>query len=395
MTNVEGRVIRRRRALAAAGGSHRSRGARRLAGRLGSGRHFGADPRTVFASCGGPRPGGRRLRRDHLGTDRRRAMASSGRARPDRPGTPGSSPTTFPTADGRARFLRVEHRPPAELPVADSPTAHHRPRHAAVPVRDPDPPGAVAARSRRPEPRVEVHPDLAGRQGIADGDLVGCAAAGAGPVPARLSAASGRTPSSHRSTGPAPTRSPTPPSTRFRGCPSSRCARWRSHPLPNRRDPLSETAPGGHRQRDGRRPGGRGDPRPRRRRQFAITMFGDEPYGNYNRIMLSHVLSGDENEADIFLNSLPWYIENDITLHAGVRVDPDRPVRQASSSPTTAGHAVRQADHRHRQPVVHAADRGPAPSPDGGSAGRVRVPDDRRHPRRWSTTPARPRSAPS
>ena len=48
-------------------------------------------------------------------------------------------------------------------------------------------------------------------------------------------------------------------------------------------------------------------------------MFGDEPYGNYNRIMLSHVLSGEEADADIFLNSLPWYLENDITLHAGVR----------------------------------------------------------------------------
>ena len=53
--------------------------------------------------------------------------------------------------------------------------------------------------------------------------------------------------------------------------------------------------------------------------QFSITMFGDEPYGNYNRIMLSHVLSGEETDADIFLNSLPWYGENDITLHAGVR----------------------------------------------------------------------------
>ena len=30
--------------------------------------------------------------------------------------------------------------------------------------------------------------------------------------------------------------------------------------------------------------------------QFAITMFGDEPYGNYNRIMLSHVLSGEEDD---------------------------------------------------------------------------------------------------
>jgi len=53
--------------------------------------------------------------------------------------------------------------------------------------------------------------------------------------------------------------------------------------------------------------------------QFSITMFGDEPYGNYNRILLSHVLSGEETDADIFLNSLPWYVENDITLHAGVR----------------------------------------------------------------------------
>jgi nitrite reductase (NADH) large subunit len=53
--------------------------------------------------------------------------------------------------------------------------------------------------------------------------------------------------------------------------------------------------------------------------QFSITMFGDEPYGNYNRIMLSHVLSGEETDAEIFLNSLPWYIENGITLHAGVR----------------------------------------------------------------------------
>jgi nitrite reductase (NADH) large subunit len=54
--------------------------------------------------------------------------------------------------------------------------------------------------------------------------------------------------------------------------------------------------------------------------QFAITMFGDEPYGNYNRILLSHVLSGEETDDDIFLNTLDWYAENDITLYAGVRV---------------------------------------------------------------------------
>jgi nitrite reductase (NADH) large subunit len=54
--------------------------------------------------------------------------------------------------------------------------------------------------------------------------------------------------------------------------------------------------------------------------QFDITMFGDEPYGNYNRILLSHVLSGQETDDDIFLNTIDWYEENDITLYAGVRV---------------------------------------------------------------------------
>ncbi|WP_433113588.1 nitrite reductase large subunit NirB [Micromonospora sp. CA-246542] len=54
--------------------------------------------------------------------------------------------------------------------------------------------------------------------------------------------------------------------------------------------------------------------------QFAITMFGEEPYGNYNRIMLSNVLAGADDEAGIFLNDFSWYAENGITLHAGTRV---------------------------------------------------------------------------
>ncbi|MGI4951543.1 MAG: nitrite reductase large subunit NirB [Janthinobacterium lividum] len=55
--------------------------------------------------------------------------------------------------------------------------------------------------------------------------------------------------------------------------------------------------------------------------QFEIVMFGDEPYGNYNRIMLSNILSGQQNYDEIYLNSLEWYAENDITLHSGARVD--------------------------------------------------------------------------
>src|SRR5437588_4128930 len=53
---------------------------------------------------------------------------------------------------------------------------------------------------------------------------------------------------------------------------------------------------------------------------FETTMFGDEPYGNYNRILLSGVLAGLDDAADIFLNPLAWYRDNGITLHAGVRV---------------------------------------------------------------------------
>src|SRR6187455_162787 len=53
---------------------------------------------------------------------------------------------------------------------------------------------------------------------------------------------------------------------------------------------------------------------------FDITMFGDEPYGNYNRILLSNVVNGSQEPTEIFLNSLPWYEENGITLHAGERV---------------------------------------------------------------------------
>ena len=50
---------------------------------------------------------------------------------------------------------------------------------------------------------------------------------------------------------------------------------------------------------------------------FDITMFGDEPYGNYNRILLSNILSGIQDASEIFLNPLDWYAENGITLHAG------------------------------------------------------------------------------
>lgn len=51
--------------------------------------------------------------------------------------------------------------------------------------------------------------------------------------------------------------------------------------------------------------------------QYEITVFGAEPYGNYNRIMLSAVLCGEKSIEDIVINSRQWYGENQIKLHAG------------------------------------------------------------------------------
>ncbi len=54
--------------------------------------------------------------------------------------------------------------------------------------------------------------------------------------------------------------------------------------------------------------------------RFEIVIFGEEPYGNYNRILLSNVLAGSHDPQDIFLNPLPWYQQNGVHLHAGNRV---------------------------------------------------------------------------
>jgi NAD(P)H-nitrite reductase large subunit len=48
-------------------------------------------------------------------------------------------------------------------------------------------------------------------------------------------------------------------------------------------------------------------------------MFGDEPWGNYNRIQLSSVLSLTKHAAEIMLNPIEWYERNGIRLRAGVR----------------------------------------------------------------------------
>ncbi len=57
---------------------------------------------------------------------------------------------------------------------------------------------------------------------------------------------------------------------------------------------------------------------------FDIIVFGDEPYGNYNRSLLSNVLAGsqsiEDDAGEIYLNAMDWYADNRIDLRAGVRV---------------------------------------------------------------------------
>jgi nitrite reductase (NADH) large subunit len=55
--------------------------------------------------------------------------------------------------------------------------------------------------------------------------------------------------------------------------------------------------------------------------KYQITVFGAEPYGNYNRIMLSPVLASEKTIEDIMLNDEQWYIDNDIRLHKGKTVN--------------------------------------------------------------------------
>jgi nitrite reductase (NADH) large subunit len=53
---------------------------------------------------------------------------------------------------------------------------------------------------------------------------------------------------------------------------------------------------------------------------YDVTVFGAEPHPNYNRILLSPVLAGEQTIDEIILNPLSWYEEHGITLHTGKKV---------------------------------------------------------------------------
>lgn len=70
---------------------------------------------------------------------------------------------------------------------------------------------------------------------------------------------------------------------------------------------------------------------------YDITVFGTEPHPNYNRILLSPVLAGEQQLDEIILNPLSWYSENGITLHTGWTVTEIDRVKRIVYAETATG----------------------------------------------------------
>jgi assimilatory nitrate reductase catalytic subunit len=174
MTNLEGRVIRRRRAMDPPDGVRDDlQLLAELAARLGAGHLFSGDPETVFTELGRASAGGAA---DYSGISYQRVDDEQGVfwpcPAPDHPGTPRLFTERFGTPDGRARFLRVEHVAAHEEPDADYPYVLTTGRVLAHYQS-----GAQTRRSRSlqliaPTARAELHPDLARGLGIAQDDVV-------------------------------------------------------------------------------------------------------------------------------------------------------------------------------------------------------------------------------
>jgi assimilatory nitrate reductase catalytic subunit len=172
ITNLEGRVLRRRRVRPPPDGVHDDLWLlSELAERLGCGDKFPADPAVVFAELRRASAGGVA---DYAGISYQRIEDEGGVFWPcpteEHPGTPRLFTDRFPTPDGRARFVRVEQRAVAEPPDREYPyllTTGRIMRQYQSGTQTRRVPSLVTA-----EPYAELHPDLARRLGIAAGDLV-------------------------------------------------------------------------------------------------------------------------------------------------------------------------------------------------------------------------------
>src|SRR6516165_1325103 len=55
--------------------------------------------------------------------------------------------------------------------------------------------------------------------------------------------------------------------------------------------------------------------------RFSIRMFGAEPHGTYNRILLSSYLGGFVDPGQLWLNPLEWYEGRRVFVHKGVKAE--------------------------------------------------------------------------
>ncbi|MGY1997091.1 molybdopterin oxidoreductase family protein [Streptomyces rochei] len=201
-TNLEGRVLLRRRAITPPEGVRSDLEVlHELAGRLGVEKGFPTRPEEVFdelrrASAGGPA--------DYSGIDYRRLAEENGvfwpcpapagaddgrtgRAAGPHPGTPRLFLDRFATDDGRARFAPVAHRPSAEEPDDAYPVLLTTGRVVAQYQSGAQTRRVEELDAAAPGPFVELHPRLAARLGAAEGDPVAVVSRrGRAVAPARI-----------------------------------------------------------------------------------------------------------------------------------------------------------------------------------------------------------------
>lgn len=174
MTNLEGRVILRQAALDPPPGVRTDLAVlHALAARLGRGTGFPAVAEEVFDELRAASAGGRA---DYAGISYARIKADDGVfwpcPDPEHPGTPRLFLDRFATADGRARFADVSHRPAAEEPDARYPLRLTTGRVLAQYQSGAQTRRTPELERAAPGPFVELHPRLAARLGVADGDPV-------------------------------------------------------------------------------------------------------------------------------------------------------------------------------------------------------------------------------
>ncbi|MFD6261886.1 molybdopterin oxidoreductase family protein [Micromonospora chalcea] len=192
MTNLEGRVLRRRALREPPAGVRTELEIlAALAGRLTDGAPLPTDPREVFAELGRASAGGPA---DYAGITWDRIDADTGVFWPcpdrDGPDTPRLFADRFPTPDGRARFHAVTHRPAAEPVCADYPLHFTTGRVLAQYQSGAQTRRVAALRRAAPGGFVELHPDLAARIGVTEGAPVRVVSRrGELRAPARLSTA--------------------------------------------------------------------------------------------------------------------------------------------------------------------------------------------------------------